>query len=59
MKTIFFFLSGGAFFIIFIMATYGLSANNNIFKSINSTFCNIFKFITETVKGQNKTITSK
>ena len=41
------------------MATYGLSATNNIFKSINSTFCNIFKFITETVKGQNKTITSK
>ena len=41
------------------MATYGLSTINNIFKSINSTFCNIFKFITETVKGQNKTITSK
>ena len=58
MKTIFFFLSGGAFVIIFIMATYGLSINN-IFKSINSIFYNIFKFITETVKGQNKTTTLK
>ena len=58
MKTIFFFLSGGAFVIIFIMATYGLSINN-IFKSINSIFYNIFKFITETVKGQSKTTTLK
>ena len=41
------------------MATYGLSATNNFFKSINSIFYNIFKFITETVKGQNKTITLK
>ena len=59
MKTIFFFLSGGAFVIIFIMATYGLSTINNIFKSINSTFCRIFKFIIETVKGQSKTTTLK
>ena len=59
MKTIFFFLSGGAFVIIFIMATYGLSIINNIFKSINSIFYNIFKFITETVKGQSKTTTLK
>jgi hypothetical protein len=58
LKTIFFFLSGGAFVIIFIMATYGLSINN-IFKSINSIFYNIFKFITETVKGQSKTTTLK
>ena len=36
------------------MATYGLSATNNFFKSINSIFYNIFKFINETVKGVYK-----
>ena len=58
-KTIFFFLSGGAFVITFIMATYGLAATNNIFKSIDSTSCTLFKIVSETIDGQSKTTTPK
>ena len=41
-KTIFFFVSGGAFVLTFIMATYGLTATNNVFKSLDSTSCSLF-----------------
>ena len=36
-----------------------LSATINIFKSINSTPCSIFIYITEIIEGQSKTTTSK
>jgi len=54
-KTIFFFVSGGAFVLTFIMATYGLAATNNVFKSLDSTSCSLFKVVTETVNGESKT----
>ena len=58
-KTIFFFLSGGAFVLTFVMATYGLAATNNVFQGIDSTSCTIFKVVTETVNGQSKTTLPK
>ena len=58
-KTIFFFLSGGAFVLTFVMATYGLAATNNVFQGIDSTSCTIFKVVTETVNGQTKTTLPK
>ena len=41
------------------MATYGLAATNNVFKSLDSTSCTIFKVVTETVNGQTKTTLPK
>ena len=37
------------------MATYGLTATNNVFKSLDSTSCSLFKVVTETVNGESKT----
>ena len=58
-KTIFFFVSGGAFVLTFIMATYSLAATNNVFKSLDSTSCSLFKVVTETVNGESKTTLPK
>lgn len=55
MENYFLFVSGGAFVLTFIMATYGLTATNNVFKSLDSTSCSLFKVVTETVNGESKT----
>ena len=59
MENYFLFFKWWYFCYYFYYYTYDLAVTINIFKSINSTFYSIFKFITEIVEGQSKTTISK
>ena len=59
MENYFLFFKWWYFCYYFYYYTYDLAVTINIFKSINSTSCSIFKFITEIVEGQSKTTISK
>ena len=58
-KTVFFFISGGAFVISFVLFIYLLSAINKYFKEIDTISCTMYRVLSETVEGESKTILPK